>query len=172
MRPHGPWLLYTAALCIIVGLAVAVGGFALARACSDPENVTFVGIDYCVTKRVGGEQIDRIVARCTGGPVEATLSGSTDTLCDDPWTLLIDMDRDGERDLYFHHCRGHGYLRFDSATSRLRYIDLGQFDPADAPALEGWWFGELRSGALGCIGTGIGLGLLGLLGVAVARRRR
>jgi hypothetical protein len=101
------------------------------------------------------------------GAVELSLDGSTDTLCEPPWMVLLDVDGDGHDDVYFHHCGGHGYV---SHGPPLTFVSLGQFDPADAPALHTWWFQTVTEGGLPWLPVGAALLLAGLVSGLVRRR--
>ena len=93
----------------------------------------------------------------------ASLTESTDRLCDLPYTMWLDVDGDGMEDLYFHECGGHGYLSGHGGS--ISFIDLGQWDPEDAPAVNGWWGTTIHTGGLMWIVNGNVALLLGLLGI-------
>ncbi len=45
------------------------------------------------------------------------LRGSTDLVCDPPRLVVWDVNGDGEEDLYFQHCGGHGFLACDGGSA-------------------------------------------------------
>lgn len=98
------------------------------------------------------------------------LEGSTDRMCDLPYLMLLDMDSDDISDLYFHHCGGHGYVMYDSKLGKLIYIDLGQFNPSDALALQSFWTNEIKTNGLELKGIGLIFLVIGIFGIVMTPR--
>ena len=108
-----------------------------------PASISWEGQTYSITEKDDGSFMTYTLTD-GGGREVLNLSGSTDLVCDHPYMLLMDVNTDGEKELYFHHCGGHGIAVFDKAKKRLQYKDLGQYDPDDLPALNSFWFSEIK----------------------------
>lgn len=166
------WILTTTfALLALAGGSVLYAGI-VARSRFEPSEVRWGAAEYTVVVRREDQALLHEFRR--DGRVAETLAGSTDTLCDDPWIMLIDIDRDGQLDVYHHTCRGHGYLRYAPATGGVAYVDLGQFDLDDAPILRSQWASEIMDWhGLRLIAAGAAAGLVGAIGLlALAIRGR
>jgi hypothetical protein len=99
---------------------------------------------YAIVSRYEGEAKRFDFVR--DGQVAYTLSGSLDTLCDEPALTLLDIDRDGDTDLLFRSCNHFGYLTHRGGT--FEFIDLDRADPShpDAPGLHTLWAWQVRHG--------------------------
>jgi hypothetical protein len=149
-------------VCLLIG-GSAIGLGLYARACLNPKIVRWFGETVVITRR---EQGERLTFEFTRGEVEQAgmvLTGSTDLLCDPPYLMHLDVNGDGVRDLYFHHCGGHGFVSYQADSHVLRYEDLGQFDPADAPNVDAFWGREIQAGGVRMIGFGCSLAAIGVL---------
>ena len=102
------------------------------------------------------------------GAVDLSLDASTDTGCDPPLMVLLDLNGDGREDLYFQHCRGHGYVR---RGTPLMFIDLGKVNPANSPVLSTWWFRAVKHGGWPLLPAGATLVLAGVVHGLMARWR-
>lgn len=156
----------------ILVFAAGAGLFALglqARSRLDPSSIEWDGTRFRIVRRsdAASQSFDLLRA---DGTVAASVAGSTDTMCDPPYLMVLDVDGDGTRDVYYHGCGGHGYLELQGGM--LKEVDLGQQDPADAPALRSLWAREIRAGGVRLIIAGVILGLAGLIGVLVFAPRR
>ena len=148
-------LTFGVAFAIMLG---AVGVLVLgARACDACEPTDFGR--YAIVSRIEGQA--KYFDLVHDGRVEHTLAGSLDTLCDPPFVARFDVDGDGESDLYFRNCTGHGYLvrRGDA----LEYVDLG--DTSDAL---GWWARQVLGGGTQLIVLGVALSVVALIALAIA----
>jgi hypothetical protein len=172
MRLRRPILATTFALLACVGASLLYAGI-VARGRFEPLEVRWGDAEYAVVAHREDQALHHEFRR--NGRVAETLAGSTDTLCDDPWIMLIDVDGDGRLDVYHRTCGGHGYLKYAPATDTVTYVDLGQFDLDDAPILRSSWASEimdwhgLRLIALGAV-AGL-VGAIGLLALAIRGRR-
>jgi len=157
---------------ISAGGLVSIGIGLLAQARLNPNAVEWDRVRYEVVVVDYAES--RSFTLVHEGREVASLTGSTDRLCDIPYTMWLDVDDDGVKDLYFHECGGHGYLSGHGGT--ISFINLGQWDPEDAPAVNGWWSTAIQTGGVIWIVTGsiaVLLGLLGILSSApISRGRR
>lgn len=167
------WILGTTfALLAFAGASLLYAGI-VARSRFEPQVVRLGGAEYAVVTYREDQAVIHEFRRA--GQVAQTLAGSTDTLCDDPWIMLIDIDGDGRLDVYHRTCRGHGYVTYAPATDGVAYVDLGQFDLDDAPVLRSLWASEImdwRGLRLIASGAAAGLvGAIGLLALAIRGRR-
>jgi len=171
MRPRR-WILGTSFALLALGGASLVYAGVVARSRFAPSVVRWGDAEYTVVVRRDGEAMLHELHR--GGRVAETLAGSTDTLCDDPWIMLIDVDGDGRLDVYHRSCRGHGYVKYTPATDRVAYVDLGQFDLDDAPILRSQWASEIMDWhGLRLISAGAAAALVGAIALlALALRGR
>lgn len=166
------WILGTTfALLAFAGASVLYAGI-VARSRFEPPVVRWGDAEYAVVVRREDQALLHEFRR--DGRVAETLAGSTDTLCDDPWVMLIDVDGDGRLDVYHRTCRGHGYLKYAPAADGVAYVDLGQFDLDDAPILRSLWASEILDWhGLRLIAAGVAAGLVGAIGLlALAIRGR
>jgi hypothetical protein len=124
--------------------AACVGVGLFARRHLDPASVDWNGMRYDVV--MSEDASSRTFKLKSQGRAVASVSGATDTLCDQPYTMWIDVDGDGMNDLYVHRCPGHGYLR--NRRGSIEFVDLGQWNRDDAPVLSGWWASAIRSGGV------------------------
>lgn len=148
------WLLVAPAFAFAVaGIVALVLGM---RAC-DAREPTELG-PYAIVPRVEGQAQYFDLVRA--GKVEHTLAGSLDTLCDPPFVARFDVDDDGNADLYFRNCRGHGYLR--RRANALEYVDEG-----DGPEPTGWWARQVLGGGTRLIMFGVALCLAALIALAI-----
>jgi len=160
------WILVTTfALLGLAGASLLSAGI-VARGRFEPSSVRWGDAEYTIVTRHQDQALLHELHR--HGQIAETLAGSTDTLCDDPWIMLIDIDGDGRLDVYHRTCRGHGYLRYAPATDSLAYVDLGQFDLDDAPILRSEWASELMDWhGLRLIAVGATAGLVAVVGLLV-----
>jgi hypothetical protein len=149
-------------VCLLIGGAAIVFGL-YARACLNPKEVHWFGEKFVITMREQDERITFELTRGDVGQASVMLTGSTDLLCDPPYLMLLDINGDGLRDLYFHHCGGHGFVSYQSDSNVLHYEDLGQFDPGDAPKAHEFWGREIQAGGVRMIGFGCSLVVIGIL---------
>lgn len=162
---HLGWIL------VVIGVATAISGIAV-RARRDPTSVEWEGRSWRIERWEEGEAVHLDFVRTGTGGADLSLAGSTDTACDAPWLALFDVDGNGQQDVYFHHCRGHGFVKYESG---LVFVDLGQSDPDDAPSLRSAFFLEIQAGGVRLIAAGVLLCAAGagsVLGAWCARRRR
>jgi len=164
------WILGTMfALLALAGASLLYAGV-VARSRFEPSVVRWGDAEYAVVAHREGEALVHELRRA--GRVAETLAGSTDTLCDDPWIMLIDIDGDGRLDVYHRTCGGHGYLKYAPATDSLAYVDLGQFDLDDAPILRSMWASEIMDWhGLRLIALGVAAGLVGAIGLLASALR-
>jgi hypothetical protein len=151
------WLPFIgAAIIAAVGIATLVLGVR-AREANEP---TRFG-PYSIVSRVEGEA--KYFELIRNGKVVHTLAGSLDTLCDPPTIAELDIDGDGEPDLYFRNCRGHGFLsrRGDS----LAYTDLAGPEPTN------WWAHAVFSGGVQLLVAGVAACIASLIAFAIAGAR-
>ena len=167
------WLLVVIFPLLALTGALAIYAGVVARGRLEPSRVRWGDAEYDVVVRREGEAMLHEFRR--GGRVAETLAGSTDTLCDDPWIALIDVDGDGRLDVYHHRCNGHGYLTYAPASDSVAYVNLGQFDLDDAPVLRSFWAREIlewRGLRLLAAGVAAALaGAIGLVALAIGGRR-
>jgi hypothetical protein len=172
IRLRRPILTTTFALVACAGASLLYAGI-VARGRFEPSEVRWGDATYAVVAHREDQALVHEFRR--NGRVVETLAGSTDTLCDDPWIMLIDVDGDDRLDVYHRTCGGHGYLKYMPATDGVSYVDLGQFDLDDAPILRSSWASEimdwhgLRLIALGAAAALVGA--IGLLALAIRGRR-
>lgn len=164
--PLQRWILATTfALLAFVGASLLYAGI-VAHSRFEPSAVRWGDAEYTIGVHREDQALRHEFHR--NGVVAETLAGSTDTLCDDPWIMLIDIDGDGRLDVYHRTCRGHGYLRYEPTADRLAYVDLGQFDLDDAPILRSQWASEIMDWhGLRLIAAGSAAGLVGAIGLLV-----
>jgi hypothetical protein len=113
--PLHRWILVTIfALLAFAGASLLYAGI-IARSRFEPSVVRWGDAEYAVVVHREDQALRHEFHR--NGLVAETLAGSTDTLCDDPWIMLIDVDGDSRLDVYHRTCRGHGYLRYEPAAS-------------------------------------------------------
>jgi hypothetical protein len=157
-------LLIVSPFLIVVGAVAIIMGF-VARSRLNPTSVKWGNAHYNVVRRTEGEAIVFDI-RAPDGTVAESLFGTTDLLCDPPFLMFIDVDGDGVPDVYHHHCGGHGYLRYKAERSALEYVNLGQWDPEDAPAVTSFWGEEITGGGFRLFGSGTGSVIAGFVGLA------
>ena len=89
---------------LVAGGVMATATGLLARACLNPNASHGTASRYdVVTSETAQSHSFSLTRR---GRDAASLVGSTDTMCEMPYTLWIDVNGDGVRDLYFHECGG------------------------------------------------------------------
>lgn len=153
------------ALITLMGASAVYGGI-VAYSRFAPEHVRWGDDELQVVPRFERQAMMHDLVR--GTTVVHTLAGSLDTLCDDPWIMLLDVDGDSQLDVYHHHCGGHRYLRYQPATRTLEHVELGSVEISDAPVLDSLWVREMKDWrGLRLIGGGVLLGLLGLFGLGI-----
>jgi len=141
----------------LAALAVVAGTAGLrARAANAP---TRFGL-YSVESRVEGEAQYFDLVR--DGQVVRSLAGSLDTLCDPPTIAELDVDGDGDPDLYFRNCRGQGFL--SRHGDELAYNNL-----TSAPT--NWWARQVFSGGIQLISIGVAGCIAALIAFAIAGAR-
>jgi hypothetical protein len=151
------WLPFiVAAILAAVGIAALVLGMR-AREANEP---TRFG-SYSIESRVEGEA--KYFDLIRDGKVAHTLAGSLDTLCDPPTITELDVDGDGEADLYFRNCRGHGFLSHHG--DELAYNNLAGPEPTN------WWARQVFSGGVRLLVAGIAACVTALIGFAIAGAR-
>ena len=151
------WLPFVgAAIMGALGIAVLILGMR-AREANEP---TRFG-PYSIESRVEGEAQYFDLIR--DGKVAHTLAGSLDTLCDPPTIAELDVDGDGEPDLYFRNCRGHGFL--SRHGDELAYNSLAGAVPTH------WWARQVFSGGIKLILIGIAACIAALIAFAIAGAR-
>lgn len=79
----------------------------------------------------------------SGVTVDSSLGGSRELVCDPPYIIKYDLDKDGNDDLYLHHCGGHGYLAFRSGQFEYTALDDSGF--TNESIQPGWLFGIIDS---------------------------
>lgn len=149
------WLPFGLSLALaLVGITALVLGIR-ARDAREP---THFG-PYTIEARIEGQAKYFDLVR--DGRVHHTLAGSLDTLCEPPIVARFDVDGDGESDLYFRNCRGHGYVvrRGDA----LAYVDDG-----DRPEPAGWWRRQVLGGGVRLILLGAAVSAAALIVLAIA----
>jgi hypothetical protein len=147
------------------GVSIAMG--IVARSRFNPISLEWDGVHYDVVRRQEGEAVVFDVRGADGKVIES-LAGSTDLACDPPFLMLLDVDGNGTLDVYHHHCGGHGYLRYHTDKKSFEYVNLGQWDPDDAPAVSGFWGKAIAGGGLRLITEGAGLVFIALAGFLVS----
>ena len=151
-------------VCLLIG-GSAIGLGLYARAGLNPSEVHWFGETVVITMREQDESITFELTRSDVGQAGVVLTGSTDLLCDPPYLMRLDVNGDGIRDLYFHHCGGHGFVTYQAESHVLHYENLGQFDPTDAPNVHTFWGREIQAGGVRMIGFGCSLAVIGILGL-------
>lgn len=168
------WVAAALSLALLLGaLALSLGLYA--RSCLNPRRVRWSGNEFVITAHDRGETRTFEIARRGSSQVALSLSGSTD-LCDPPFLMLLDIDGDSIRDLYFQRCNGHGFVRYRPDSGMLDYVEMGQPGPVTVPRAYGFWGRQIHRGGWeliawgGALGAGAALGLLGLaLSLAIRR---
>lgn len=151
------WLPFIgAAIIAAVGITALVLGVR-AREANEP---TRFG-PYSIESRVEGEA--KYFDLIREGKVAHTLAGSLDTLCDPPSIAELDVDGDGEPDLSFRNCRGHGFL--SRHGDELAYNDLAGPEPTN------WWAHQVFSGGVRLVVVGIAACIAALIAFAIAGAR-
>ncbi|WNG23228.1 hypothetical protein F0U62_03650 [Cystobacter fuscus] len=110
-----------AVLLLISGVLLMAGW--TARVSLNPDAVELSGVTYQISRRIEPEAVVFDLIRPDGG-VAVSISGSTDTLCDPPYLMTLDVDQNGSTDVYYRHCRGHGYVTYQNGAPID--VDLGQ----------------------------------------------
>lgn len=135
----------------------------------NPSSVTLGG------HRFGVEHIDEsgyegfIFTDAADGKEKGSVGGENH-VCDPAFIYLFDMDGDGDEDLYYSGCNGAGIVRYDPAGDGVelhRIVNNSDWPPGAFS----WWFGEWLSGGWTVTSVGLGIALVGLLGLPLARRR-
>jgi hypothetical protein len=96
--------------------------------------------------------------------------------CARAYTMVVDIDQDDLPDLYVRDCDRHGYVK--SRAGVLVWVDLGDFDAEEVPALSSLWAREIRDEGrvftiVAAVATALaGIGLAGLMARLVRRRAR
>ncbi len=148
----------------IVAVLLLAGGMLLiagwtARARLNPDTVELSGVTFQVLRRVEPEAVVFDLAR-PDGSVAVSINGSTDTLCDPPYLMAMDVDQNGSGDVYYRHCSGHGYVTYQSGAPVD--VDLGQYEIDDAPAAASFWANEIQAEGLRLLTSGAVVMLVGL----------
>ncbi|MET0402209.1 MAG: hypothetical protein ABW123_07375 [Cystobacter sp.] len=147
--------LCTGVLALVMGL--------VANSRRDSETVTW-GQDSFLVKRSDLGQAMAIDFLRYDGEVAASIAGRTDLLCEPPHLLLIDLDGDGELEVFFTTCDESGVISHQG-RGQLGTGQLGEQEASQLPVLRSFWFHQLREGGwtLLVLGmTGILLGSSGL----------
>jgi len=159
----------------IVAVLLLAGGVLLitgwtAHDSLNPDIVELSGVTFQVFRRVEPEAVVFDLTR-PDGRVAISISGSTDTLCDPPYLMTIDVDQNGSGDVYYRHCRGHGYVTYQNGAPVD--ADLGQYEMDDAPAAASFWANEIHAGGLRLLTSGavVMLGGLAMLAVWISSAR-
>ena len=152
---------------VLAGIAGLLLGLR-ARSARDPQSIECGGRTYHITRhRVGETLTFDLIDR---GRIAASMDGSLDTMCDDPYLLRLDVDGDGSLDLYHHHCGGHGYTACRAGA--LEYVNLGSVEADDAPAVNGFWGSEVQRGGWFLLVAGGAAACLGLVATRTSWRGR
>ncbi|WP_257461536.1 hypothetical protein [Archangium lipolyticum] len=151
------------AVLLLAGGVLLIAGWT-ARASLNPDTVALSGVTFQVLRRVEPESVVFDLTRPDGG-VAVSISGSTDTLCDPPYLMAIDVDQNGSGDVYYRHCRGHGYVTYQNGAPVD--VDLGQYEVDDAPAAASFWANEIQAGGLRLLTSGTVVTLVALAMLAV-----
>ncbi len=154
---------------LLAGGVLLIAGWT-ARASLNPDTLELSGVTFQVLRRVEPEAVVFDLTR-PDGSVGISISGSTDTLCDPPYLMTIDVDQNGSGDVYYRHCRGHGYVTYQNGAPVD--VDLGQYELDDAPAAASFWANEVQAGGLRLLTSGavVLLGGLAMLAVWIASVR-
>jgi hypothetical protein len=168
---HG--MVAAAVLLALSGGALLVLGLK-ARRSLNPSAVEASGTTFRVVRRVEPRAVVFDLIH-PDGSVAISISGSTDTLCDPPYLMLLDADHDGAQDVYYRHCGGHGYVTWRNGG--WVDVDLGQYDADDMPASASSRAREIHAGgwrllALGATGALLGLAIVAVLLSAGSLERR
>jgi hypothetical protein len=166
------------AISMSIALAGATASYTgcIARGRYEPCSVRWGDVEYRIVRHTEGEAIQHEFIR--GQQVAAPLEGSTDTMCDEPYIMVIDVNGDGRDDVYHHHCSGRDYLTFVPARQTLEHVNLGSFEIDDAPTLTSFWATEIRRwhGLRLIVGGGlvtfVGIIATAIFVVALVGRRR
>jgi hypothetical protein len=159
-----------AVLLLLAGGVILIAGWT-ARASLNPDTVELSGVTFQILRRVEPEASVFDLTH-PDGSVAISISGSTDTLCDPPYLMTIDVDENGSGDVYYRHCRGHGYVTNQNGTPVD--VDLGQYEMDDAPAASSFWTNEVQAGGLRLLTAGavVMLGGLAMLAAWITTARR
>lgn len=168
MKIGQQFILSTAFLSLLSGVVVFSLGL-YARSCFNPSHIQFKKDEFIIIKRDSIQSIDFLFIRKNDDQLILILSGTTDIMCDPPYLLYVDVDEDKVCDLYFHNCSGHGYVHYEPETNTLKYVDLGQFDPEDAPVIQSFWSHEIQTKGLKLITCGFSLLIAGLITLFISR---
>ncbi len=150
-------------LCLVLGISLVVITQVQVRWHFNPTKVTLQNGSWRVVSYQQKEQVTFDFVTPDNKRIVFSWSGSTDTLCEKPYIMVFDVDANGYEDVYFHGCRGHGFLPYEQDLGKLNFIDLGQFDPQDAPGLTTFWF-QLKGRGWRLVTIGILIAVIGLSG--------
>ena len=118
-----------------------------------------VGHDYEPRRLVWGEHVFEVERSATitsvayalrppGGDVLFTISGSADHMCDFPVLLWLDIDQDGQRELYWEECSGPRTAYFDQVSGHFVERALSDEDTCSmAPGACTRWARVVRGGS-------------------------
>jgi hypothetical protein len=151
--------------------AVAVAAGLVAAGRREPAQVTWDDHVFAVTRHDRGSY-DEIELVRPDGSVATSFAGSTDLVCDPPRLAMIDIDDDGELELFFTTCDEPGYVDH-RGRGELAVVELSEQQGAELAPLRSFWFQQVRSGGwlLLCAGIASALaGIVALLRVLLQRR--
>ena len=149
--------------CLVLGISIVVITQVQVRWRVNPTKATLQNGSWQVVSYQQKEQVTFDFIVPDNNRVVFSWSASTDTLCEEPYIMVFDVDGNGYDDVYFHSCRGHGFLPYEQDLDKLNFIDLGQFDIQDAPGLNTFWFQELKARGWRLVTIGILIAVIGLI---------
>ncbi|MCP4136761.1 MAG: hypothetical protein GY754_37675 [bacterium] len=153
-------------MCLLLGtISVLLGVYA--NYAWNPKKVSWGKDEFLIRTSRERQAIAFNITHKAGDRPGLSLYGSTDSMCDDPYLMHLDVNGDRARDLYFHHCGGHGFVTYEEKSGKLRYKNLGQYDPEDLPRVPGFWSREIHNrGARTILGGGACI-LIGIIWLIV-----
>jgi hypothetical protein len=143
-------------------LAVVLGLVANSR--RDPDTVTWGKAAFLVKRRDLGQAVAIDFLRRGDGVVAESIAGRTDLVCEPPHLMLIDLDGDGETEVYFTTCDESGFVAYRGGE-QLEAVQLSEFEVAQLRVLHSFWFRQLQDGGWNLLLWGLLGALLGAVGL-------
>ena len=103
------------------------------------------------------------------GRVASSITGTV-RVCNDPDLIVLDVDRDGDSDIYYRTCNDRGYLAYEEG--QFTRVDLGQPHPGEPSGLNTFWAHQVGDGGRTMYvagGLGIAAGVVSLCSMLLLR---